>query len=173
MVDAMTGDIMTAARELFITGLKNAHAMERQAQEMLERQAQRMVDYPQLREKAHEHLLETREQMKRLETCLQQLGSSPSALKDTALALGANMAAIGHAMASDEVLKNTFASNGLEHFEIAAYKSLLTMADRAGIAVRSTLEQSLREEERMAEWVDKHVEALTLQYMQNEERAAA
>jgi len=79
---------------------------------------------------------------------------------------------MGHAMAGDEVLKNTFASNALEHFEIAAYKSLLTMADRAGIAVRSVLEQSLREEERMAEWVDKNVESLTLQYMQKEERAA-
>jgi len=94
-------------------------------------------------------------------------------LKDTALALGANMAAIGHAMAGDEVLKNAFASNALEHFEIAAYKSLLTMADHVGVAMRSVLEQSLREEERMAAWVDEHVEALTLQYMQKEERAAA
>jgi ferritin-like metal-binding protein YciE len=164
---------MTAARDLFITGLKNAHAMERQAQEMLERQGERMVDYPELKAKAEEHLLETREQMRRLEKCLEQLGSSPSTIKDTALALGANMAAMSHAMASDEVLKNTFASNALDHFEIAAYKSLLAMADRAGIAVRSTLEQSLREEERMAQWVDEHVEALTLQYMQKEERAAA
>jgi ferritin-like metal-binding protein YciE len=164
---------MTAARDLFITGLKNAHSMERQAQEMLERQAERMGDYPELKQKAHEHLLETREQMQRLETCLEQLGSSPSKLKDAALALGANMAAMGHAMAGDEVLKNAFASNALEHFEIAAYKSLLTMADRAGIAMRSVLERSLREEERMAEWVDKHVETLTLEYMQKEERAAA
>ena len=49
---------MTAARDLFITGLKNAHAMERQAQEMLERQSERMTDYPELKAKAHEHLLE-------------------------------------------------------------------------------------------------------------------
>jgi len=164
---------MTAARELFITGLKNAHAMERQAQEMLERQSERMTDYPELKAKAHEHLLETQEQLRRLETCLEQLGSSPATLKDAALALGANMTAMGHAMADDEVLKNAFASNALEHFEIAAYKSLLIMADRAGVAVRSVLEQSLREEERMAEWVDKNVESLTLQYMQKEERAAA
>src|SRR4051794_40044439 len=164
---------MTAARDLFITGLKNAHAMERQAQEMLERQSERMTEYPELQAKAKEHLLETREQMRRLEECLEQLGSSPSTLKDTALAFGANMAAMGHAMAGDEVLKNAFASNALEHFEIASYKSLLTMADRAGIAMRTVLEKSLREEERMAEWVDKHVETLTVQYMQKEERAAA
>src|SRR4051812_38518714 len=72
------------------------------------------------------------------------------------------------AVAGDEVLKNTFGSNALEHFEITAYKSLLAMADRAGIAMRSVLEQSLREEERMARWVDRHVESLTLQYMQKE-----
>jgi ferritin-like metal-binding protein YciE len=163
---------MTAARDLFITGLKNAHGMERQAQEMLERQSERMTDYPDLQAKAREHLAETREQIRRLETCLEQLGDSPSTLKDAALALGANVASMGHAMAGDEVLKNTFASNALEHLEIAAYKSLLTMADHAGITMRPVLEQSLHEEERMAEWVDKHVEALTLQYMQKEERAA-
>src|SRR5947209_416965 len=149
---------MNSARDLFITGLKNAHAMERQAQEMLERQADRMEEYPTLRSKVREHLAETKQQLARLESCLEDLGSSASTIKDAALAFGANVAAMGHAMAGDEVLKNTFASSALEHYEIAAYKSLLAMADAAGVAVQELLQQSLREEERMAEWVDNNVQ---------------
>src|SRR3954468_16160270 len=107
---------MTEARDLFITGLKNAHAMEGQAHEMLERQVERLTDYPELRTKLREHLAETKQQMKRLETCLSDLESSPSTLKDATLSFGANIAAMGHAMATDEVLKNTFANSALEAY---------------------------------------------------------
>ncbi|WP_431015504.1 DUF892 family protein [Bradyrhizobium pachyrhizi] len=37
---------------------------------------------------------------------------------------------VAHFMAGDETLKNTFANNAFEHFEIAAYKSLLTQVQR-------------------------------------------
>jgi ferritin-like metal-binding protein YciE len=36
-------------------------------------------------------------------------------------------------MAGDEILKNTFANNALEHFEIAAYKSVLALCPAAGM----------------------------------------
>src|SRR4051812_25999739 len=116
---------MHTARDLFITGVRNAHAMERQAEEMLERQVDRMTDYPDLLTRLREHLRETKEQQKRLESILEEVDSSPSTVKDLALSLGANIAAMGHAMAGDEVLKNTFANSALESYEIAAYKSLI------------------------------------------------
>jgi ferritin-like metal-binding protein YciE len=164
---------MGTAKDLFITGLKNAHAMENQAHEMLERQAERMTDYPELRQRVTEHLKETKEQLARLEKCLADLDSSPSTIKDATLAFGANIAAMGHAMAGDEVLKNTFASSALEHYEIAAYKSLLALADHAGMRMKTVLEESLREEERMAQWMDKHVQPITLEFLRHEEKAAA
>lgn len=72
------------------------------------------------------------------------------------------------------VLKNTFANNAFENFEIAAYKSLLALCGAAGASeARGLLEQSLQEEERMAEWVDANVEKVTLQFVQHEERQAA
>jgi len=164
---------MGNARELFITGLQNAHAMESQAQEILERQIERMDKYPDMRARLQEHLSETKAQMQRLESCLSDLDSSPSTMKDTALAFGANMAAMGHAMAKDEVLKNAFANNALENYEIAAYKSLLTLCDRAGMTgAAPALQASLHEEERMAAWIDEHVADVTLQYLSKEEREA-
>ena len=161
------------ARELFITGLQNAHAMENQAHEILERQVERMEQYPELRTKLREHLRETKEQLKRLDKCLEDLDSSPSTIKDTMMAFGSNIAAMGHAMAGDEVLKTTFASNALENYEIAAYKSLIAMAEKSGIRMKTILQESLREEERMADWLTKNVEKITSEYIRKEEKAAA
>jgi ferritin-like metal-binding protein YciE len=161
------------AEELFITGLKNAHAMERQAQEILERQIDRMEDYPDVHAHLREHLEETKQQLSRLEQCLDQFDESPSTIKDTAMAFGANIAAMGHAMAGDEVLKNMFANNALENYEVAAYKSLLALADEADADAKSVLEQSLEEEERMADWVAENIEKVTQEFLEREEAATA
>ena len=164
---------MERAKELFITGLRNAHAMESQAHEILERQIGRTEEYPEIRKRLREHLSETKEQLKRLERCLKDLDSGPSKVKDMVLAFGANIAALGHAIAPDEILKNTFANSALENYEIAAYKSLIAMAEESGVRMKTILQESLREEERMADWVAKNVEAVTLEYMKKKERAAA
>lgn len=71
-------------------------------------------------------------------------------------------------MSGDEILKNTFANNAFENFEIAAYKSLLALCGAASASeARGLLEQSLQEEMRMAEWVDANVEKVTLQFVQH------
>ena len=80
-----------------------------------------------------------------------------------------NLAAMSHAMAEDEVLKNTFANAALENYEIAAYTSLLTMAERAGIGDTNGLRQSLQEEIRMAEWVEDNVRNITMQFLFQQE----
>ena len=162
------------ARDLFIVGLRNAHAMERQAEEILERQAETLVDFPDMRIKVRQHLDETREQIRRLDQCLDSLGESKSTMKDAAMSFMGNMAAMGHGMAGDAILKNTFADEAFEHYEIAAYKSLLTLCDRAGVtAAAQPLQTSLREEEQMAAWLDQHVGDITLQFLRNAERAEA
>jgi ferritin-like metal-binding protein YciE len=161
------------ARDIFIDGLRNAHAMETQARELMERQSERLTDYPEVKNRVQMHLKETEGQMKRLEQCLSSLGESTSTMKDTAQSFMGNMMALGHSMAGDEILKNTFANNAFEHFEIAAYKSLLALCGPAGAeTAKSLLEQSLKEEEAMAAWVDQNVANVTLAYL-NKERAAA
>jgi len=82
--------------------------------------------------------------------------------------------AMTHATAGDEILKNTFANNAFENFEIAAYKSLLALCGPAGWDnARPHLQASLREEEQMAKWIDANVEKVTLAYLDHEMRAAA
>jgi ferritin-like metal-binding protein YciE len=162
------------ARDIFVVGLRNAHAMETQARELMERQSERLDDYPEVKAKVTAHLGETNEQLKRLEQCLEACGESTSSLKDTAQSVMANAMAMAHSMAGDEILKNTFANNAFENFEIDAYKSLLALCGQAGgDSARAPLETSLKEEERMAAWVVSNVEKITLEYASREERKAA
>jgi ferritin-like metal-binding protein YciE len=70
--------------------------------------------------------------------------------------------------ADDEILKNTFANNAFENFEIAAYKSLIVLAEAAGRGADvQALQMSLAEEQRMAQWVDANVENVTTAYLRH------
>jgi ferritin-like metal-binding protein YciE len=162
------------AKDVYVVGLRNAHAMEIQARELMERQSERLTDYPEVQAKMKQHLEETNMHIKRVEQCLEACGESSSMLKDMVQSVMANTAAMGHAMAGDEILKNMFANNAFENFEVAAYKSLLTLGDSAGQgSSRSLLEQNLKEDQAMAAWVDANVGKVTQAYLANDERKAA
>lgn len=153
--------------EIYVTGLRNQHAVENQAVELLSRQFERLENYPEMAARMRQHIEESRVQARRLEELLSSLGTSHSSLKDTALSLACNMAALMHTVAPDEVIKNTFANYAFEHFEIASYKSLLTLSDAVGRGSDQTaLEQSLSEELDMAQWIDQHLADTTLRYLQ-------
>ena len=150
------------AREIYETGLRNQHAVENQAIELLERQVNRLENYPAMAERMRRHIAESKVQARRLEELLSGLGTSHSVDKDSAMAVMGNLAAMMHAPASDEVIKNTIANFAFEHCEIAAYKALLTLADLTGhTAAVAPLKQSLSEEEAMARWIDEHIAETT------------
>lgn len=162
-----------AAKDTFVVGLRNAHAMETQARELMERQCERLDEYPEVKAKIAAHLQETNEQLRRIEQCLEACGESTSSLKDTTQSVMANAQAMMHTMAGDEILKNTFANNAFENFEIAAYKSLLALCGAAGVEqARTPLETSLKEEQRMAQWIDANVERVTMEYVAHQRKAA-
>jgi ferritin-like metal-binding protein YciE len=114
-------------------------------------------------------IAETKQQMVRLDECLKSFDESSSTLKDTAQSFMGNMAAMAHTVADDEILKNTFANNAFENFEIAAYKSLLAMCDTAGAAAcKASLEANLREEESMAKWITENVAKVTQMFLERQ-----
>jgi ferritin-like metal-binding protein YciE len=161
--------LANSPRDTYITGLVNAHALEEQAVSLLSRQVERLESYPEMSDQIRLHIDESKAQAQRLEEILQSLGTSHSTLKDLVTSFSGNMAALVHAPMRDEVLKNTFANFAFEHFEIAAYRSLLTMAELAGDSGGpKLLEQSLNEEIRMAKWIEDNLEATTRKYVQLE-----
>jgi ferritin-like metal-binding protein YciE len=158
-------------RDIYIVGLRNQHAVENQAIELLERQIGRLENYPEMRERMQHHLEESREQAHRIEALLSGFGTSHSTMKDAAMSFLGNMMAIGHTTAPDEVVKNTLANYAFEHYEMASYMSLLVLADSLGhSAGLSALRTSLNEEKAMAEWIEQHIRPTTLRFV---ERSAA
>jgi len=154
------------ARQEMITGLRNAHGLEQQAIEMLERNSERLENYPQLKARITQHLEESRQQQAMVAQALQDLGESPSTLKDTAMGLVQNVQMMVHSAASDEVLKNSYTGYAFEHFEIASYRALIEMARAAGEErVVQMAEQILRQEEEMARWLGEHLPQIVNQYL--------
>ncbi len=159
----------SSIKDIYVNGLTNAHALEAQAVQLLSRQVERLENYPAMAERMRQHIEESRNQQARLQQILERQGTSPSTFKDAVTGFMGNMAAIGHTLAQDEVIKNSFANYAFEHFEIASYKALLEMADAAGDAeAPSLLRQSLDEEHRMAQWIDQHLPETIRTYMQLE-----
>ena len=75
------------------------------------------------------------------------------------------MAAAMHSVADDEILKNSFANCAFEHFEIAAYRASLVLAEDGGFTQATVLlRQSLREEESMAQWIGESLPMVTRRY---------
>lgn len=154
-------------REIYMQGLRNAHAEERQAIETLQRQVERLEHYPELRAGLERHVRESQGQQERLEQILGTHGTSGSAFKEAVTGAVGNIAALGHAAASDEVLKNTFRGCALEHHEIAAYTSLIAMAETAGDQQHvPLLRQTLQEERAMAEFMEGQVVPVTKRYLE-------
>ncbi len=155
-----------AVHETYHAGLRNQHAVEMSAIELCRRQVERLEHYPEMKARLQQHATESEAQVQRLEAILARHGSSPSALKSGLMTLTGNLAAALHVPASDEILKNTFANYAFEHYEIAAYTSLIAMAEAVGdTASVSPLQQSLAEEKAMGEFIQAQLIPTTERYL--------
>src|SRR5436305_13100123 len=162
-----------AARSIFVTGLKNAHALEAQATQIIGRQLDRLENYPEVAERLRLHLEETKQHQQRVEEILGSLNEDYSTIKDIAAGFMGNMAALGHTPAGDEILKNSFANLAFENYEIAAYTSLIALAEANGAnGALSPLKQTLEEEKDMAKWVSDHLKSITLTFLERSSAGA-
>ncbi len=110
-----------ATTELYMQGLRDAHALEVQAIQIMSRQIERLENYPDVKAGLQRHIRESEGQKGRLEQIMQAHGTSGNTLKEAVIGLVGNAAAIGHAFTSDEVIKNSFANYAYKHLEQAAY----------------------------------------------------
>lgn len=157
---------MTDPKDLLITWLRDAYAMETQAIEMLERQVDRIERYPDVLAKAKEHTEVSRRQADRVRECLKRLGSDTSSIKTGIGMLMGNAQSLSGLFAGDEIVKAGIFNYAFEHFEIANYRALITAAEAAAEPeVARTLRQSLDEELEMATWLEQHLPEVTRTYV--------
>lgn len=154
------------ARSIYVTALRNTHAGELQALQIMERQVERLKNYPEMEAALRNHIEETHGQRDRLEETLTQLAEGPSTVKEGFLGFVGNMMALGHTPAQDEILKNAYANQAFENFEIAAYNSLIVIAEEAGQSGHiSSFKKSLGEEEAMSKTIAQLVGPTTKKYL--------
>ena len=146
--------------------LRDAHAMEKQAESMLESMASRIDNYPDVRARIEQHITETKQQITVLEEILDRNDISRSMLKDSMSKMMAFGQSVGGMVTSDEIVKGSISGYVFEQFEIACYTSLLAAARKAGdVASIPAIESILAEEQRMADWLIQHIPDTTEQFL--------
>jgi ferritin-like metal-binding protein YciE len=165
---------MSNTEERLLQWLRDAHAMEMQAEQMLSGLAGRIKSYPQLKKKIESHERLTRDQAQRIKGCIERLGGDTSLLKDAAakfLAMGQGFSGL---FAGDEVIKGSLASYTFEQMEIASYEIIIAAAEEFGDPKTAKVcEEILAEEEEMAEWLLENIGPLTREYLNREEKDLA
>jgi ferritin-like metal-binding protein YciE len=160
---------MNDLKEDFLDWLRDAHAMEEQAETMLGKMIDRVGDYPILQSKLRQHLDETKHQAKLVEGCIEKLGSSASGMKDMAAKVMGFGQAISGIFVEDEVVKGVMASYVFENMEISAYTSLIAAANQLDeLEIKSILESILVQEKEMAKWLLDYTPEITVQYLHRE-----
>lgn len=161
---------MATPQENLLDWLRDAHAMEQQAEKMLKAQSERLKNYPQLKARIDEHIEETLGQQQLIDECLTRLGGSASTLKDVGGKLMAFGQAVGGSLMSDEVIKGAMAGYVFENMEVASYTVLIAAAKAAGDAeTQAACEKILPQEVAMAQWLLEHLPALTQAFLQRSE----
>ena len=154
------------AMDTYLEGLRNQHAVETQAIGTIQNELPRMEPYAELHAKMKADHERSVTQAARLDDLLEKHGSSKSLLKEAVTGTVATVAGFVHAGAGDEVLKNVLAAIGYKAYEISSYKVLLTLADAAGASDdKAVLEQSMKEEQEMGDWLGSHLPSFVQAYL--------
>lgn len=156
--------------KIMLDWLRDAHAMEKAAEQILSRQQERVESYPDVHAKVKEHLEVTRQQATRLENLIKSHNGSTSGVKDMVSKIMGNVQAIVNAGAGDEIVKSGIGDFMFEQFEIASYRSLIQAAEQVGDdEVKRVCEQNLEEEVEMASWLEKNLPVVTADFLQRQE----
>ncbi|HKO37096.1 MAG TPA: DUF892 family protein [Solirubrobacterales bacterium] len=131
------------------TYLADVHALEGQSKELLAKS--KGMDVPEaLRAVLAHHLEETEGHLEKLERRLDDRGTTPSAIKDAMLRLGALNWGGFFAAQPDTPAKLAGFAYAVENLEVAAYELLLRVARRAGDEETVALAEEILSEEKAA-----------------------
>ncbi len=167
----MEGDVSSSnvTMDVYLTGLRNQHAVETQAIGTVKNELDRMAPYPDLHARMQAEMERSTEQAARLDRLLAKHGTKASLAKEAVTGTVATVSGFAHLPASDEVLKNVLAAVGFKAYEIGSYKVLLTLAETAGATDDvAVLQQSMTEEQEMGDWLGSHIPAFVHAFLQKQ-----
>ena len=150
---------MKTLHELFLHELQDIYDAEQQLTKALPQVEKETTD-PLLKQRIHQHIAETEQQIRNLEACFQALGEKPKAEKCAGMAgLITEKQMMMKENPSTEVLQvvNLTGSTKIEHYEICAYTGLISLATMMGhVECERLLKQNLQDENNMAEFLEQN-----------------
>lgn len=166
---------MTANQKLFLTWLRDAHAMEEKSLVFLKHCESLCKGHASFQEAISRHIAETEFQKSSLHNCLVNEGENVSVTKDMTtktlahlenITPGANGTLSGGGIVDIAISLSTF-----EHMEIATYRALIAAARETGeLEIAKACEQAIEQEKAMASWIDDHIAEMTAHFMQTNRR---
>jgi ferritin-like metal-binding protein YciE len=154
-------------KEIYATSLRNTRAAELQGIHAIATQLKGLEHYPDLERVLRDHQETTHRQIVRLENALKAIGEDTSAIKDTVTSTAGVVGAAVHALMGDETLKNLYAGYAYQFEQIAAYRSLIVIAEAAGQADQvPEFRKAVEEEEAGAKAVAELIEPVTRRYIE-------
>ena len=154
--------------------LRDAHAMEEHAEDMLRKTAMRVEDgYAELAARLREQADLSGLQAQRVQDCIARLGGDTSALKDLAGKAVGTAQALSGLFASDEPVKAVLAIYTFTHMEIGSYRTLSAAAKAcADVDTQRVCDLHLAQERDMAQWLESRMAALTERFLQGSAQPA-
>jgi ferritin-like metal-binding protein YciE len=133
--------------------LRAAHSMEKQAEKLLDK-GSRIAGDDEIAAIYRAHLLQTKEHVRYIAERLQAHGAEPSKARDLAMEAGALAIGAVAQVAPDTPVKLAATAFAFENLEVASYRMLRQLADRAGDEdTVSVVDRILEQEEAAAELV--------------------
>lgn len=143
--------------------LTDVHSLEANAITQLKNGAEASTD-PQLTAALQKHLAETEQQEQLVRARLEALHASPSAIKDLAQKGWAAATGVASSVAPDTTGKIAITAYMFEHLEIASYRSLRAVAERAGdVETAQLAETILGQEQTTADTISGLIEQVALE----------
>lgn len=160
--DTANSEAMTT----FLAWLRDAHAMEQQAEVVIQAQLNRLENYPAMKMRLEQHLRETEGHIAELDRLLEGFGDDGSLVKDLMSKVRGAAQSMMTVFAGDEVMKNALGDYIFEAMEIASYKILIAAAEELGLDdAAQTFKRILAEELAMAAWLDENLPAVTRSFI--------
>ncbi len=154
-------------KDMLISWLNDAHAMERLLLGVLENHVKDVKDHPAAERRIRKHIEETRQHAGRVEQCLKRLGTSFSNLKSGMATLMGPFQGMSTGLFEDEIVKNCLVDYAAEQFEVACYKALVEAAEAYGDREIARLcRENLREDEDMARFLGDQIPAVVRDALQ-------
>jgi ferritin-like metal-binding protein YciE len=153
MRDAEPDSLSPAERRL-LAWLNDAYALEKAQIPILENHADDARRRPAVRRKDLEHLERTRQHVKMVKRCIEELGARPSKTKAAVGRIAGALGSVTTEPFEDEIVRNFLADYSAENLEIASYRAIIAAAREAGHPrIARICQDILKDEEEMADWL--------------------